>query len=289
MNCAANDEDIRSGTEYAKRVGIRVTVPKWGVSRSDYSFDTEKNIIAKGLASVKFMGPKIAQELFDLSKEKKYTRFMPLIADIFSKTSLDTRQLDILIKLDFFSDFGNQRELLRMTDLYTGFFKKGEVKMIRRDAVDGTWIGDIVAKYSTCTTKSGAPAKSYTLLDTSSALSECEDAVLAAGLEDLPLKTKLQNVVEYLGYLGYQTDREEDRAKLYVKDVYPLKRRSDGKQFGYSVVTKSVGSGIESRFTVRNSVYDKDPIRRDDVIFCNRWSRDQKGYFNLLDYSHCAL
>lgn len=289
LNCAANDDDIRSGTEYARRVGIQITVPKWGVSRGDYSFDTERNIIAKGLASVKYMGPKIAEELFDLSRQKKYTSFMELLNDIDKETTLDSRQMDILIKLDFFSEFGNQRELLRMTDLFSEVFKKGDARMIRKENVDGTWLGPIVARHSTCTTKNGGDAKSYTIQDMSAILSECEQFIKDAHLEDLPLKTKLQNVVEYLGYLGYQSDKEEDRPLLYVREVFPLKRRSDGKQFGYSVLTKSIGSGIETKFTVRNSTFDKEPIRQDDIIYCKKWMRDQRGYFNLLEYEHRTI
>lgn len=286
LNCAANDDDIRSGTEHARQVGIRITSPKWGVSRKEYSFDVDKNIIAKGLASVKYMGPKISDELYELSKQKTYRRYMELLTDIFARTSVDTRQIDILIKLDFFSEFGNQRELLRLTDLFIEFFKKGDVKMVRRDGIDGTWLGEIVARHSTSTTKNGSEAKSYTIQDLSSILFECEDYIKAAKLEDLPLKTKIQNTVEYLGYLGYQSGREEDRPLLYVREVFPLKRRSDGKQFGYSVSTKSIGSGIETKFTVRNSVFDKEPIRTDDIIYCKKWMRDQRGYFNLLDYEH---
>lgn len=289
LNCAANDDDIRSGTEYARRIGIRITVPKWGVSRGDYSFDTERNIIAKGLASVKYMGPKIAEELFNLSKQKNYTSFMELLNDIDKETTLDSRQMDILIKLDFFSEFGNQRELLRMTDLFSEVFKKGDARMIRKENVDGTWLGPIVARHSTCTTKNGGDAKSYTIQDMSAILSECEQFIKNAHLEDLPLKTKLQNVVEYLGYLGYQSDKEEDRPLLYVREVFPLKRRSDGKQFGYSVLTKSIGSGIETKFTVRNSTFDKEPIRQDDIIYCKKWMRDQRGYFNLLEYEHRTI
>lgn len=54
-------------------------------------------------------------------------------------------------------------------------------------------------------------------------------------------------------------------------DVYELVRKKDNKQFGYSIITKSIGSGKESRFTVVNKVYDEDPIHKGDIIYC-------KGY-----------
>ena len=55
LNNAANEDDIRNGTAYANRIGIKVTMPKWGLSKSEYFFDKDKNIIAKGLTSIKYM------------------------------------------------------------------------------------------------------------------------------------------------------------------------------------------------------------------------------------------
>jgi hypothetical protein len=87
-----------------------------------------------------------------------------------------------------------------------------------------------------------------------------------------------------MGYVGYVSGKDEDRRKLYVLEVYPLVRKSDNKQFGYSVVTKSIGSGKESRFTVVNKVYDEDPIKKGDIIFCKAYEK-QGQYFRLTGYS----
>lgn len=122
-------------TNYATSVGIRVTLPKWGLSRGEYFFDREKRIIAKGLTSIKYMSANLADELYDLARNK-YSYFTDLLKDLDEKTSINSRQLDILIKLDFFSDFGNQRELLRMTSLFSEMFKKGQAKQIRKSDVD---------------------------------------------------------------------------------------------------------------------------------------------------------
>ena len=123
LNNAANEDDIRNGTAYANKVGIKITMPKWGLSKSEYFFDKEKNIIAKGLTSIKFMSSGIAEELYQLAHEHTYTKFVDVLADLDSKTSINTRQLDILIKLDFFSDFGNQRELIRIVEMFYDIFK----------------------------------------------------------------------------------------------------------------------------------------------------------------------
>lgn len=284
LNNAANEDDIRSGTAYANRVGVKITMPKWGLSKSEYFFDKEKNIVAKGLTSIKYIGSGIAEELYDLAHSKEHKKFIDVLTDLDQKTSINVKQLDILIKLDFFSDFGNQRELLRIVGMFYETFKKGQAKKISKDKVDGTPLEPIVSKYAVGVTKSGGIAKSYTLLDVMSILYETEDAIKAIHMEDLSDLLKVRNFVDVMGYVGYVSGKDEDRRKLYVLDVYPLVRKKDNKQFGYSIVTKSIGSGKESRFTVVNKVYDEDPIRKGDIIYCKSYEKNGQ-YFRLTGYS----
>ena len=283
LNNAANDDDIRSGTAYATRVGIMVTMPKWGLSRSEYFFDKKRNIIAKGLTSIKYMSKGIAEELYKIAQGNNYTHFVKLLEVLDTQSSVNTRQLDILIKLDFFSDFGNQCELLRITDMFYNFFNKGQAKKISKDKVDGTPLEPIVSKYAVGITKSGGVAKSYTLLDIKSIMIEVEDAIKAANLPDISDILKVRNFYDVMGYMGYVSGKEEDRRKLCVVDIYPVHRKRDGKQFGYSIITKSIGSGKESRFTVFNKIYESEPIHKGDIIFCGGFVKDG-CYYTLTNY-----
>lgn len=284
LNNAANDEDIQSGTAYAASIGVPITMPKWGVSLGDYAFDAERNVIAKGLSSVKYMGSTVADELYRLSHGKTYTAFTDVLWDIARQTSLNSRQLDILIRLDFFSDFGNRRELLCIAEMFSGLFRNGEVKKISRDKVDGTILEPVMQRYAIGMTKSGGVSKCYTLLDVPSALRESEKAVRALHLPDMSDTQKAADFAEIMGYPGYVTGKEEDRRKLYVLDIVPVKRKSDGKRFGYSVFTKSVGSGKESRFTVLDRVFAKEPIAKGDIVFCRDYTKDGK-YYRLNEYT----
>lgn len=284
LNNAANDEDIANGTAYANKVGIKVTMPKFGLSKSNYFYDKDDNIIAKGLSSVKFMGKNTASELYELAENNHYTKFIDLLYDIDAKTSLDVRQLNILIKIDFFSEFGNQRELLRITEIFYDMFNKGQAKKIAKVKVDGGLLEPVVQNYSIGVTKSGGVAKSYTLLDVRSILQGAEEVVKNLGLHDLEDKLKIQNTIDALGYMGYITGRDEDRRKLFVLDVRPIYRKKDNKQIGYSVITKSIGSGKESRFTVWNNVFNSTPIHKNDLIFCVSFKREGR-WFTLTNFT----
>ena len=184
----------------------------------------------------------------------------------------------------FFSEFGNQRELLRIVEMFE-LFKKGDAKQIRRSEVEGTFLEDMVKRHAVGTTKSGGIAKSYTLLDVMAILREIEDAIKAANMDDLSDITKVRNFADVMGYIGYVSGLESDRRKLYITNIYPINRKRDGKQCGYTIQTKSIGSGKESRFSVWNRVYEKDPIRVGDIIYCKSFERDGQ-YFTLKDYHH---
>ena len=283
LNNAANDEDIRNGTLYASKVGIKVTMPKWGFSKGDYFFDRDKKVIAKGITSIKYMGAKIADELYDVAHQKPCNKFIDVL-NALKDTSVDARQLDILIKLDFFSAYGNQRELLRIEEMYTGLFKKGDAIKISKSKIDGTPLERLVKMYSVGVTKSGGQAKSYTLLDVQSILYGVEDAVKSVGMSDLDDITKVRNFNEAMGYVGYVSNKDSDRRKLYVLNVFPLYRRKDNKLFGYNIMTKSIGSGIESKFTIFCNIFDKEPIKKDDIILCQMYERNQRGYFTMTKY-----
>ena len=103
------------------------------------------------------------------------------------------------------------------------------------------------------------------------------------GMEDLSDIIKVKNFYDVMGYIGYVSGNDADRRKLYVTKVLPLHKKSDGKQFGYSVFTKSIGSGKESRFTVYNRVYNRDPIKDGEIIYCQSFDKDGV-YFVLTSY-----
>ena len=284
LNNAANDEDIRMGTECAKRLGIRITMPKWGFSKGEYYFDKEQKVIAKGLSSIKGIGSKATDNLYKISRSRVFSGFTDVLMTILDNKLLDQGQLETLIKIDFFSEYGNQRELLFIKDTFFSLFKKGEAKKIRRETVENSPFMKLIQTYSTDVNKDGSPSAFYTIVDMQSVLGGIDDVVRAAKMPDLTTIEKIKNFEEVTGYLGYTTGKEEDRRKLLLTDIKPLYRKKDKKQFGYSFFTKSIGSGIEARFTVFNSMYNVIPVKKGDIVYCKRYTKDGP-YFRMDEYS----
>ncbi len=68
LNNANNEDDIKNGSALAELYGIQIVPPRFGLSKDKYIFDAERQVIAKGLESVKYMNRIVANELYDLSK-----------------------------------------------------------------------------------------------------------------------------------------------------------------------------------------------------------------------------
>lgn len=281
LNNASNDDDIAQGTDLAKIKKIKILPIKFGKSRAKYFMDKQNNVIYKGIGSVKFLNNDVAEELYKLSKNK-YETFIDLLIDIKNKTSLNSRQLDILIKLDFFADFGNSKELLNIVEMAEQF-KFGEIKTMKKEKLEGSYALDIVKKYATDTGKTGKLLKNYTILDCKSILRECEEYIKSLNIEDIDLRNKIINQQEYLGYIS-ATEKPEDRPILFIKKVQPLKRKKDGKQFGYGILTQSIGSGIISYFTIINKTFKEcGELKKNDIIQCLDYDV-RNGYYTLKKY-----
>lgn len=282
LNNANNEDDIKNGSALAELYGIQIVPPRFGLSKDKYVFDKEQQVIAKGVSSVKYMNSIAANELYEISKQYKPTSFMELLILMDQYSSTDTRQREILIKIDFFKDFGNITELSRMVEIFS-FFKNGTAKKIQKSKLSGTML-DIVSKYAIGTNKDGSESKSFTITDMSSLLVECEKTVRSLGLPDVDLKVKIQTQLELMGYIDLTTKRPEDRRKLLITDVYPLVSKEKSDIWGYALQTRSVGSGKTARLTVRSYLYTKCPIKRFDIIFAKSLSKNRSGYWYLDDY-----
>lgn len=125
LNNANNENDINMGTELADQFNIPIHSIKFRYSLSEYACDDTG--IYKGIESIKFCNSKIADELYAL-RDNQYKSFIDLLIDITEHTSVDSRQLDILIKLDFFSEFGEPNELLTQVQIFNAIYGKKTAK-----------------------------------------------------------------------------------------------------------------------------------------------------------------
>ena len=280
LNNAANEDDVINGTTLAAEYGFKVTPPRFGASRDAFYFNKEKKEIAKGLTSVKYMSATLANELYDIYDEVKGKPFMEVLKAL-SKTSIDTRQLDILIKIGYFEEFGNMGELLKLVQVYS-FFKNGTAKSVSKSKVVG-FLTDIISDYATDKGVKGNELKSYTITDMDGLLAACEEQIRKSNIPDLTLKVKIQNSIDYLGYVGIQTGLPEDRRKLLITEVFPM-RGQNGVPWGYKVNTQSLGTGKQSSLTIPARIYAENQVAKGDIVYAENCYKNPKGYWYLNSY-----
>ena len=122
--------------------GLKMQGIKYGHSRSEYSFDKSTNTIYKGLASIKFINETVPEEIYEISKNR-HEDFVDLLYDLKEKSSINSRQLDILIKLDFFQDFGDSNTLGWIAQEFDRLYGK---RSIKKDSEFAELVGDELLK-----------------------------------------------------------------------------------------------------------------------------------------------
>ncbi len=125
----SNGEKTDALTAYAHKVGITINPPKFRHSRSDYLCDVNSNCIYKGLGSIKYMSSDVAESLY-LLRDKQFKNFIDFLFCMqYLPVKPDSRQLDILIKIGYFSEFGKARALLEGARVFNLFYKSKTIKL----------------------------------------------------------------------------------------------------------------------------------------------------------------
>jgi len=226
-----NDAKMQEIKDYVRSKGIEIYPAKFRKSRADYFMDVNENCIYQDIESIKECNAKSAEELYELGK-RHYNDFVELLYDISVETSLDRNQLDILIKLDFFSEFGDINELLYITDMY---FKVNKRKTWKKDELEELRITEeTMRKFSgeeTFTRADEVDAVQYVKdLGVESPETELEDCIKYKYLKDEKTgeRTKLPN--------GYSTKKVIK--KFPASDEFILQHGTKIVVGGFSEINK---------------------------------------------------
>ena len=123
------EEKTGALTAYAHKVGIAIKPPKFRHSRSAYFCDTETNCIYKGLGSIKYMSEQVAEALYGM-RDMQFRNFIDVLFALQQlKDKPDSRQLDILIKIGYFEEFGSAKALLLGVEIFNKFYKCKNIKL----------------------------------------------------------------------------------------------------------------------------------------------------------------
>lgn len=196
-------DDTARIVAYANKVNIPIKGIKFGKSESGYTMDKENNCIYKGIASIKYCNSEIADCLLKLSKNH-YNDFIELLKDIKEQKVIDSRQLNILIGLNFFSDFGRNKYLMDIVNMYD---KLGNCKIIKKANLESLSQEYGLTEYLIVKYSNKETAKQYSDIDNNSLIKELCKQIPN---KSLSVKEQIEFENDVLGYIEYTNDKLND-------------------------------------------------------------------------------
>ena len=108
--------------EMKKAFGIELNEIKFGYDNRSYSIDKENNKINASLRGLKSIGKNTPQELYDIPKD--ITNFIDLLVHIKENTKIKKNEINILINIGYFQDFGGIKKLLKIYEEFITKYSK---------------------------------------------------------------------------------------------------------------------------------------------------------------------
>ena len=242
LNNANNEDDIMLGTELAKQLGITIHSIKFRHSTAKYSCD--KDGIYKGIASVKFLNEDAANDLYSI-KDEKFNTFIDLLVRI-SDLKVDSRKLEILIKLDFFEEFGGIRYLLACNDLFAKYYGKKQMK--KDKALEYNLDFEVLRECSGKETQ-----KTFMELDSKKLLNKL--------LQNIPnektdMRTKIAYQIENLGYVDIVDKKLAGYCVALDLNV----------DYSPRLKLYALANGNTIPVKISKKIFKQNPIRRGDIV-----------------------
>lgn len=266
LNCAKNDEDIYNGTELMKSLNIKLHPAKFRMSKSEYGCDPKNNAIYKGLSSIKHINSSVADELYELGKNQ-YNSFIELLCDIREHTSVNSKQMGILIKIGFFSEFGDVNKLLNVCEVFDAVYGK---KQLKKSNLDKYGIPvDMVAQFADSETEAMYKISSDNIIKL------LTHYFINANIKESTVQERLRWQLECLGYIDY-VDPTADSRLVFVTN---LNTKYSPKFDGYSIKT---GKSCELRVSAKANpkldvtTFAKVPFEDGSLMYMDKCDKKQK-------------
>ena len=252
LNNYSDDENkTKKLTEELSTFDIKILPIKFRHSKDTYSPDKENNAIYKGIASVKFLNAEVAQQMYEMREQE-----FPTFIDFLKVNPCNSRQTEILIKLDFFSEFDKSQKLLDEYAIYTTYYSKKQFKKEKITLDDET-----MSKFATSTDKM------YKITDSEGLIKE-----LCNRLEDksIPIKERLTAEAEYLGYIDYINPKATNYG--YVLDI--------DTKYSPRIKIYRLDTGETTTYKLAKKDYNNNPISNHDLL---KFTFERRNKSRLVD------
>lgn len=250
-----NQEKTTNAFDYINQfANIQVKPIKFRYSKSEYTLDKATNTIYKGIASIKYLSSQLGEELYQL-KDNSYPTFLELLKDIKEKTSCNTRQLEILIRLDFFKEFGEENQLLKIVELYDWTKRK---QIPRKDIEKTPFTEGQFEKYSASQTE-----KTFKEIDFIPMIKENIKDIVP---KKTSIKEKAKYQLEYLGYLDLALG--VDGKNCYILDM--------DTKYTPRITVVSLNNNKTLSFKIKKEYFALLKLKKGDIIYIHKANKSPR-------------
>ncbi len=231
-----------------KYFNIHIKPIKFRHSKGEYTINKTENAIYKGISSIKYISSQLGEELYQL-KDNHYPTFLDLLKDIKEKTSCNTRQLEVLIRLDFFEEFGEASMLLQIVELYNWTSRK----QISKKNIDKTpFTMELLQKYSQSETD-----KTFKDIDFEAMIN---DMVTKLKPKPISIQEKIKFQQEYLGYIDLSLGVDGQNCYVVKTDT----------KFKPRITVVSLNNSKQLEFRMAKKYYSLLRIKKGDLIYIHQ-------------------
>ena len=223
---------------------------KFRYSNADYNMEKETNSIYKGVGAIKYCNAEMSNKLYEL-RDQKFDSFIDLL-EVFPGNS---RQLEILIKLGYFSEFGGAWKLLAIQHIYSTYCGK---KILKKDKT--TLPVDLIQKHMVSETEK---QYRFTPEAMSNLLKEYCDML---SNDEMPIRNRLNAEAEYLGYISY-TDPSLEKNVGFVLGI-------DAK-YSPKITMYMLATGQTIVYKLPKKSYERNPFCQGDILKFNSEQRQK--------------
>jgi len=247
--------------EMLQGFGIREGKFKFGNDNRSFKADKENGVIYSSLLSLKNMNQKCSEDLYALSQKKQYTNFFTLLKDIKQLKSLKSDQLNILINIGYFDDFGTVPQIQTFVKAYDDLYGRAQFS---KDNLDANYAA-LIAADSTQT------EKQYRNFDYENALHKLWMQIPPI---KLGLHQKIKNELEYFGYIQTIIPK--------LSDEYVVVTDKIDKYSKLTVTVYVLQTGAIHTYRMRSRVAEQcGTINVGDIIKLMKFSEEKKWTKNV--------
>ena len=223
-------------------MGVDIKYDKWNKIQGKTTCNN--GVVYLGINTIKGCGKNVSNALLELGS-RHYSHFCDLLHDLNESPDINSGQIETLIKLQLFNEFGGTFKLLKtylMHQSYSG------TKIIKKEK--NTLPLDVVQKYTISET-----LKQYRF-DKDAMNAMLKELANDIENKEIPLRIRMKTELEYLGYISY-IDQNAHNTGL-VLEV--------NTKYSPRITVYRIDTGATIIYKLQKALYQNNPFDTGDII-----------------------